>query len=582
MPCFLWVLCVTRTLRRGIVLAFARARMQRLAFLSMVLLSACALDKTEAPKGEVDESEPPLEPDELQAPGPKADDPRNLVAYTLESIHPYTNNMNRTYTLSLGSVLPSCASAVKLHFSVLRTEAGYDYLRVKSGSGATIHTYDGNHDNTWTASWIPLSANKTMSLQLVTDYSVVRDGFVIDQLEWQGAAACLPSPVMSCSADQIDLRKPAPACGCQETSHCTPLDSVTITHSVGGGFSGQVTGKKTVGTAMSTTMFLPSTGESSTPVATIDRAKLKAFLNHIAGSGVLYGAGRAESANWTECFTVTTDQESVSYCAEAGSHTTAVVDAITRFEALASCGTGGDATCNPGRTCNAEGDCEEAGCICPAIYNPVCSTNGTTYSNSCAAACAQAEVKHTGECGITGDTCGTIRGLGCLDGYKCRFGESQFTEPHPDAGGSCVAQNYCDAPVDCNGLPHIAVPGAWACNANSCAWQTGPVWQQVLGFAFETAHPYANNVAQWSQMITLPAGATKMRLVMVGVFDLEANYDFLEVWTWQNSAWVRTKRFTGAVGPSVNDEFAGKYFYLKFVSDSSVTREGFSVLAQYR
>ena len=66
------------------------------------------------------------------------------------------------------------------------------------------------------------------------------------------------------------------------------------------------------------------------------------------------------------------------------------------------------------------------------------------------------------------------------------------------------------------------------------------------------------------------------------MFDLETNYDFLEVWTWVNNAWTRTKRYTGAVGPSTNDEFPGQYFYLKFVSDSSVTRAGFNVLAEYR
>ncbi len=557
--------------------------MQRLAFVSVALLSACALDKTEAPKGEVDESEPPSDPTELQAPGPKADDPRQLVAYTLESAHPYANNLNKTYTLSLGSVLPSCATAVKVHFSVLQTEAGYDFLKVKNGAGSVVETFEGSRNNTWTANWISLSASKTMSVVLTTDGSVVRDGFTIDQLEWQGASMCPAPPTFNCTADEIDLRKPAPACGCEEISHCSPLGGVTITHSVGGGFSGQVTGKKTVGTTMSTTVFMPATGETATPVATVDRAALKAFLNHIAGSGVLYGTGRAESANWTECFSVTTDQESVSYCAEAGSHTAAVVDAITRFEALSSCSADGDATCNSGRTCNADGDCEEQGCICPANYNPVCGTNGTTYSNGCAAACAHADVKHTGECGIPGDTCGTIRGLTCKDENKCRFGVSQFTYPFPDAGGTCVAPTYCDAPTDCAGLIHPAVLGQWTCPNNTCVYQAGPPpWTNVPNFKFETAHPYANNVATWSQRIDLPVGSSSLRLAMTGVFSLENNYDFLEVWAWDGSAWVRVKRFTGTVGPSANDTFTGRYFYLKFVSDSSVTKEGFNVLAQYR
>ncbi len=561
--------------------------MQRLAFVCVTLLSACALDKTDAPKGEVDESEPPSTPGELQAPGPKADDPRQLVPYTLESAHPYANNTNRTYTLSLGTVLPSCASQVKVHFSVLQTEAGYDFVRVKNGSGTTVQTFDGSRNNTWT-NWITLSSNKSMSVQLTTDYSVVRDGFVIDQLEWQAEATCSPSPAMACSADQIDLRKPAPACGCAELSHCTPLNSVTISHSVGGGFSGQVSGKKSIGTTMATTLYTPSGGETSTNVATIDRAKLKSFLNHIANSGVLYGAGRAESANWTECFSVTTDQESVSYCAEAGSHTAAVVDAITRFEALTSCSDDGDATCNPGRTCTVDGDCEEQSCICPAVYNPVCGVNGTTYSNGCAAGCAQAEVKHTGECGITGDTCGTFRGLSCIEpDYKCRFGTSQFTYPYPDAGGTCVARNYCDAPTDCNGLPAPAVPGQWACNANACAWQTGVQWQTVNGWKFETAHPYQNNAASWSAQIALPALTSKLRFATVGTFQLEQGYDFLEVWRWSGStatsgAWERIKRYTGNVGPTAADELTGKWFVLKFVSDSSVTKSGFNLTAQYR
>jgi len=73
-----------------------------------------------------------------------------------------------------------------------------------------------------------------------------------------------------------------------------------------------------------------------------------------------------------------------------------------------------------------------------------------------------------------------------------------------------------------------------------------------------------------------------MRLVPAGAFHLEANYDFLEVWTWASGAWTRTKRYTGTVGPSATDEFPGQYFYLKFVSDPSVTREGFKVLAEYR
>ena len=75
----------------------------------------------------------------------------------------------------------------------------------------------------------------------------------------------------------------------------------------------------------------------------------------------------------------------------------------------------------------------EPGCMCMALYQPVCGENAKTYGNSCEAACEQVAVAHAGACGTEGDFCGGIAGIACAEGWTCKI-----TETYADAGGSCV------------------------------------------------------------------------------------------------------------------------------------------------
>ena len=76
---------------------------------------------------------------------------------------------------------------------------------------------------------------------------------------------------------------------------------------------------------------------------------------------------------------------------------------------------------------------EAEGCMCIALYDPVCGENGKTYSNGCQAGCEQTPVAHPGACGAPGDFCGGIAGLTCGAGLNCTMAGN-----YPDAGGTCT------------------------------------------------------------------------------------------------------------------------------------------------
>ena len=93
-----------------------------------------------------------------------------------ESPHPYGNNGDCTWTYDNGS--PGFA----FHFSMLETEAGYDYVYVKDADGNVVARYDGTHPlpGGVTTPCIPTSVG---SVQLVTDQAVTDQGLIVDEVQ---------------------------------------------------------------------------------------------------------------------------------------------------------------------------------------------------------------------------------------------------------------------------------------------------------------------------------------------------------------------------------------------------------------
>jgi bacillolysin len=93
-----------------------------------------------------------------------------------ESPHPYGNNGDCTWTYDNGE------AGFKFHFSLLDTEADYDYVYVKDADGNVLATYDGNVTESGPIT-SPCISTASGSVQLVTDAAVTAPGFTVDAVE---------------------------------------------------------------------------------------------------------------------------------------------------------------------------------------------------------------------------------------------------------------------------------------------------------------------------------------------------------------------------------------------------------------
>jgi hypothetical protein len=90
--------------------------------------------------------------------------------------HPYGNNGDCTWTYANGS------AGFKFHFSLLSTEADYDYVYVKDAAGNTLATYTGDATVAGPVS-SPCIPTSTGSVQFTSDAAVTAPGFTVDAVE---------------------------------------------------------------------------------------------------------------------------------------------------------------------------------------------------------------------------------------------------------------------------------------------------------------------------------------------------------------------------------------------------------------
>lgn len=97
------------------------------------------------------------------------------VAKAIESAHPYANGANVSFDVSHPG-----ARFIRLHFSKVGTESGYDFVRVKNAAGEVIEELSGSATD-YTTDYIE---GDKLTITLNSDASVDGFGFSVDRYEF--------------------------------------------------------------------------------------------------------------------------------------------------------------------------------------------------------------------------------------------------------------------------------------------------------------------------------------------------------------------------------------------------------------
>lgn len=96
-------------------------------------------------------------------------------AYSVESSHDYVDNANEMFSVQVPN-----ARFIRVHFSRVAMEDGYDILRVLDRNGEEVDMLTGSMDD-YTSAYVD---GDTLQLNMVTDGSITSWGFAVDRVDY--------------------------------------------------------------------------------------------------------------------------------------------------------------------------------------------------------------------------------------------------------------------------------------------------------------------------------------------------------------------------------------------------------------
>ncbi|MBK6685905.1 MAG: proprotein convertase P-domain-containing protein [Deltaproteobacteria bacterium] len=132
------------------------------------------------------------------------------VAQVIESAHPYTNNLTRTWPVSEGG-----ATSIRVHFTRIETERGYDFVRILDANNRVVASYTGSQTDVTS----PAVSGGSLTIQLTSDGSVTGYGFQVDRYDVAGGCTSDAECSAGNSCVQVQCIRAPCFASCQPTAN---------------------------------------------------------------------------------------------------------------------------------------------------------------------------------------------------------------------------------------------------------------------------------------------------------------------------------------------------------------------------